>query len=247
MQDKNTLTIMGMVNVIEKSHEFHGEQFYRIMLDVIRLSQNVDTVPIIVSEKLLFNNEITPGMFIEVQGQIRTKNHKEGNAKSKLLVFGYASDVEKITEEQIFASDVKNLVVMEGHVCKLPTHRRTNTGRIITDLLIACNRQYSKSDYIPCITWGVTAKMAKKLRVGDKIKFIGRFQSREYRRKNDEAGIINTAYEISILSMELVPENDDTVEVPALALEIPSLASEGAEGMAKWAFTNRGVVFKEAV
>jgi len=246
MQDKNTLTISGMVNVIEKSHEFHGEQFFRILIDVIRLSENVDTVPVIVSEKLLFNNAIAPGMFITVEGQIRTKNHKEGNAKSKLLVFGYANDVTKITEEELFASEIKNIVVMEGHVCKVPTHRKTNTGRIITDLSIACNRQYSKSDYIPCITWGVTAKMAKKLRVGDKIKFTGRFQSREYRRKNDDIGVVNTAYEISISNIELVPETD-TLEVPALALAIPNPSINDFENTAKMPFINKDIVLKEAV
>lgn len=244
MQNKNTLTVSGMVNVIEKSHEFHGEQFYRIMLDVIRLSENVDTVPIIVSEKLLFNNEIAPGMFITVEGQIRTKNHKEGNAKSKLLVFGYASDVNQITEEMLFASEIKNQVEMEGHVCKVPTNRETNTGRIITDLLVACNRQYSKSDYIPCITWGITAKMAKKLRVGDKIKFVGRFQSREYRRKSDEVGVVNVAYEISISHIELVHDDIEAAIEPVTSL---GLALAGSAGMAKWAHSNRGIVFNEVV
>lgn len=204
MQDKNILRVSGMVNVVEKSHESHGEQFYRIMLDVIRLSENIDMVPVIVSEKLLFNNEIVPGQFITVQGQIRTKNYKKGSFRSKLLVFGYASDVNHITEYELLATEIKNQILMEGYICKLPTHRRTNTGRIITDLLVACNRQYSKSDYIPCITWGINAKMAKGLLIGDKIRFTGRFQSREYRRKNDGIGVVNTAYEVSISDLEIL-------------------------------------------
>lgn len=214
MQDKNLLIISGMVNVIEKSHEFHGEQFYRVMLDVIRLSTNVDTVPVIVSEKLLYNNEIAPGQFITVEGKVRTKNYKDSTPKTKLLVFGYASDVNHITEDELLATEVKNQVVIEGYVCKLPTHRRTNTGRIITDLLVACNRQYSKSDYVPCITWGINAKMAKKLHIGDKIRFSGRFQSREYRRKNDEIGIVNTAYEVSISDLEIIEDENKTFADP---------------------------------
>lgn len=204
MQDKNILRVSGMVNVVEKSHESHGEQFYCIMLDVIRLSEKIDMVPVIVSEKLLFNNEIVPGQFITVQGQIRTKNYKKGSSRSKLLVFGYASDVNHITAYELLATEIKNQILIEGYICKLPTHRRTNTGRIITDLLVACNRQYSKSDYIPCITWGINAKMAKSLLVGDKIRFTGRFQSREYRRKNDEIGVVNTAYEVSISDLEIL-------------------------------------------
>lgn len=259
MQDKNTLTISGMVNVIEKSHEFHGEQFFRIMLDVIRLSENVDTVPIIVSEKLLFNNEVSPGMFITVAGQIRTKNHKEGNARSKLLVFGYASDVNQITEQEMLASEIKNYVEMEGYICKVPTHRPTNAGRVITDLLIACNRQYSKSDYVPCITWGSTAKMASKLRVGDKVKFIGRFQSREYRKKTDEVGVVNTAYEISIKQIELIPETTDAVveniDLREAVLktkfkpriEVTVEKQNPCSVLARNMHKNRGIVYKQVV
>lgn len=210
MQDKNVLTVSGMVNVIEKSHDCQGEQFYRVMLDVIRLSENVDTIPVIVSEKLLFNNEIVPGMFVTIEGQVRTRNQKNGSDKSKLLVFGYANDVNQISEAELLATEVKNQVEMEGYVCKAPTYRETTTGRVITDLLIACNRQYANSDYIPCITWGINAKMAKKLCVGDKIKFTGRFQSREYRRKNDEAGTINVTYEVSISHLDIVKGNETT-------------------------------------
>lgn len=214
MQDKNTLTVSGMIQSVEKSHDFHGEQFYRVMLEVIRLSENMDVVPIIVSEKLLYNNEIAPGMFITVRGQIRTKNHKDESGKSRLLVFGYAGDVEKVDGAVVEALEVKNEVEMEGYVCKAPTHRQTNTGRIITDLLIACNRQYSKSDYVPCIVWGINAKMAKYLRVGDKISLVGRFQSREYRRKTDEAGQVNVAYEVSISRLEVINDKVETA-VPA--------------------------------
>ena len=216
MQDINTLTVSGMIQSVEKSHDFHGEQSYRIMLEIVRLSENTDVVPVIVSEKLLYNNEITPGMFITVHGQIRTKNHKDENGKSRLLVFGYAGDVEQVDGSVVEALETKNEVEMEGYVCKVPTHRVTNTGRIITDLLIACNRQYSKSDYVPCIVWGINAKMAKNLRVGDKIRLFGRFQSREYRRKADEAGQINVAYEVSISRLEVI---NDKVETAAPALE----------------------------
>jgi hypothetical protein len=219
MQDKNILTVSGMVNSIEKSHEFHGEQFYRIMLDVIRLSDNVDTIPVVVSEKLLYNNEIAAGMFITIEGQVRTKNQKDGAPKSKLLVFGYANDVTHITEEALLALEIKNEVEMEGFLCKVPTHRKTNTGRIITDLLIACNRQYSKSDYIPCITWGINAKMAKNLRVGDKIKFTGRFQSRNYRRKGDDDNAVNIAYEVSISHLEPITEEIDSALATAQELK----------------------------
>jgi hypothetical protein len=228
MHDKNILVVSGMVNVIEKSHDFHGEQFYHVMLDVIRLSENVDTIPVIVSEKLLFKNEIAPGMLITIEGQVRTKNQKDSSVKSKLLVFGYASDVNQITEEELLANEIKNQVKMEGFICKVPTHRKTKTGRIITDLLVACNRQYSKSDYVPCITWGINAKMANKLCVGDKVRFTGRFQSREYLRKNDEIGLVNTAYEVSISNIEIINNPVEILAEPMMnkAIEIAQLQTK---------------------
>lgn len=240
MQDKNILTISGMVKTVELSHEFHGQKFYRVMLEVIRLSENVDVVPVIISEKLLFNNEIFPGLFITIEGQVRTKNQKEVADKSKLLVFGYASDVNQITEEELLALEVKNEVKMEGYICKMPTHRKTNTGRIITDLLVACNRQYSKSDYIPCIAWGINAKMAKNLRIGDKIKFEGRFQSRSYRRKGDEDDAVNIAYEVSISQLEMI-------DVEKEAADAAEKADKECTALAKNMHNNRGIVYKTAI
>lgn len=212
MQDKNILTVSGIIKNIEKSHDFRGEQFFRIILSVARLSDAIDLLPVIISEKLLYNNEIKEEMFVTITGQVRTKNHKE-NDKNRLLVFGYASDLNEIKASEIEALEIRNEVEIEGYICKPPTYREVSAGRIIADLLVACNRQYSKSDYIPCIAWGINAKMAKNLRVGDKIHLSGRFQSREYYRKNDNTEQANIAYEISIASLEVIDEKTEAAAI----------------------------------
>lgn len=197
----NLLKFSGQVTALEFSHDFRGERFFRYTVRVPRLSGTEDFLPLVVSEKLLFGNDVVPGMFISTEGQIRTRNEKGVDGKNHLIVFGFANDIKPITQDVFDTIDVRNDFQLEGYVCKAPRHRETATGRIITDLLIACNRQHAKSDYIPCIVWGANAKMAKNFVAGDKINLVGRFQSRLFKRKTDET--VGIVYEVSVAEIEL--------------------------------------------
>jgi len=206
MSEKNIVNLSGKVISIEESHTCLNETFYRFFIEIPRLSDNVDIVPVIVSEKLLYNNPIVEGDLVTITGQIRTRNQKEGE-RNRLLVFGYAMEITKITEEEFNKIEDKNHVEITGFICKKPVYRKTPTGRKISDLLIASNRQYNKSDYIPSIAWGINATFARNLEVGEKISLIGRFQSRTYTKKDENDNPIEKiAYEISISQLNVVKE-----------------------------------------
>src|SRR5574344_74827 len=218
--NSNDLTITGKVSSIEFSHTYTNpktnktEKFYKGQIEVARLSDNVDIVPVIISEKLLFHNEVKAEDLITMVGHVRTRNFTDEEEKrNHLSVFAYAEDFVKIDDDSYAAITDKNLVTLTGFVCKQPTYRTTNSGRIITDLLIACNRKFGKSDYIPVICWGANAKMAEKLRVGDEISVEGRFQSRRYRRKSDIENRTNVAYEVSATNFTIA--NDTPTEMSA--------------------------------
>lgn len=206
MPEKNVLFLCGEVVEVEKSHSYMDEEFFKFMLKVPRLSGNHDTLPVIVSEKLLYNNEIVVGDLVKVEGQTRTRNQRDGHRK-RLLVFSYAIDIVKVTQEEMSDVKDKNQVELEGFIVKKPTFRETNSGRKITELLIASNRQHNKSDYLPSIAWGVDAVFARKLQVGDKVSIAGRFQSREYITRDKEGNPTKgIAYEISISNIDVVKE-----------------------------------------
>lgn len=207
MPEINSLFLCGKVTSIEKSHEHLGDQFYKFMIEVPRLSDNVDVLPMMVSQKLLHNNEIAIEDTVVVSGQVRTHNQKE-DGRNKLLVFGYLTEIKKISVEEMQSITDKNIVKIEGYVCKNPIFRSTSTGRKITDLLIAVNRQHNKSDYIPSISWGINATFAKNLSVGEKINLTGRFQSRNYSIKIDEDNLEErVALEISIAQLGIAEED----------------------------------------
>lgn len=211
MPEKNNAFLCGKVVSIEESHHTAGDQFFRFMLDIPRLSGNVDSLPLIVSEKLLYNNEIVVGDYVKVNGQIRTKNKLE-EGKNRLLVFAYAFDITKISEEEFDSTEEKNRVELNGFICKKPNYRETATGRKISDMLIAFNRNHNQSDYIPSIAWGINAAMAKNFEVGESVKSTGRFQSRTYikRGPNDEP-IEKTVFEYSISELDVVNKEEKKV------------------------------------
>ena len=243
MLGKNTLTLTGMVSSMIKSHDFQGENFFRVEIEVARLSENVDILPVIVSEKLLYNNQIAVGQLVTIVGQVRTKNHKEEDeTRSKLLVFGYVKDLAGISEDDLFAIDIKNKVEIVGYICKPPIHRVTPLEWVITDLHVACNRQYGKSDHVPCVAWGTNAKMARNLKVGDKVKLTGRFQSRNYFRKSDDDNTKNTTYEVSISQLEVMAE--DVVDI---AGKVVRAVNKEAKGLAKNMHKNTGIKYLEAM
>jgi single-strand DNA-binding protein len=208
MPEKNKAILSGKVMSITDSHTYLDEKFYKFMVEVPRLSDNQDVLPLIVSEKLLYNNEVAVGDYVTITGQMRTRNHRTPE-RNRLLVFGYATELEKITKEDLDKIEDKNQVEFEGFIVKKPVFRETKTGRKITELLVASNRQYNKSDYLPSIAWGVDAVYAKKFAVGEKVSIKGRFQSREYiTRGQDDQPVTRMAYEISVTSVAVVKEEE---------------------------------------
>lgn len=182
----------------EYSHKSYGELFYCFLLGVERKSGYQDEIQIIVSERLIWKTSFSVGQRAHILGQIRTYNEsKEGRNRLNVVVFAreFHIDEEKLEDE--------NKVYLEGYVCKPPVGRVSPLGREICDIMLAVNRMYNKSDYIPCIAWGRNAGYASQLEVGSKLCVTGRIQSREYRKKDEEGNVtVKTAYEVSVLKIE---------------------------------------------
>ena len=209
--ENNSVTLVGKVaNEKELSHEIYGEKFYSFKLSVPRLSGNGDEVPVTISERLFREDELVIGNKMKIEGQFRSYNSYEGE-KNKLILTVFAKDVEFLDPEtEIVASKnfISNEIVLIGYICKEPIYRQTPFGREITDMLLAVNRAYNKSDYIPCICWGRNARFCSKMEVGTEVKVTGRIQSRNYEKKYDDGTVEQkVAYEVSISNLELIEEN----------------------------------------
>ncbi|MCI8618400.1 MAG: single-stranded DNA-binding protein [Clostridia bacterium] len=217
--ENNYLTLVGKVTGEKNfSHEIYGERFYVFNLEISRLSGNADIIPITVSERLATDEMLTAGKKLLVKGQFRSYNSYE-NEKNRLILTVFAKDVieveeneEEQEENEIVKKDtITNEVVLVGYICKAPIYRQTPFGREIADVLLAVNRAYNKSDYIPTIAWGRNARFCQNLEVGTKVKVVGRVQSRMYEKKHDDGTVENrVAYEVSVGSLEIVEENDTT-------------------------------------
>jgi single-stranded DNA-binding protein len=209
--ENNIVTISGkVVSNVEFSHEVYGEGFYYFMLDVPRLSESNDKIPVTISERLASKDKLEIGTVIEVEGQFRSYNsyNNEGN---RLLLTVFARDITFLEDEKKIKNP--NQIYLNGFICKRPIYRTTPFGREITDILLAVNRPYNKSDYIPCIAWGRNARFSENLVVGDNIKIWGRIQSRSYQKKFESGDVITkVAYEISISKMENASENHEHPE-----------------------------------
>ena len=181
------------------SHEVYGEGFYMVNLSVKRLSNVFDTIPLMVSERLVDVSKDYRGKFLEASGQFRSYNRHEEN-RNRLILSVFVRDL-RVDEVEI-GSEKPNYIFLDGYICKAPVYRKTPLGREIADLLLAVNRPYGKSDYIPCICWGRNARFASGFDVGDRLEIEGRVQSREY-KKNMENGEMETrtAYEVSVSKM----------------------------------------------
>ena len=212
--ENNHLVLVGKVTSDKKfSHEIYGEKFYIFDLEVPRLSGNADIIPITISERLLEKEDLEIDKKIIVEGQFRSYNSYQ-NERNKLVLTVFAKDVKFIEnqDEEIQASKdfVSNEVTLNGYICKKPIYRQTPFGREIADLLLAVNRAYNKSDYIPCIAWGRNARFCENIEVGTEVKVVGRVQSRTYEKKyEDETSETKVAYEVSISSLEIVKQDDD--------------------------------------
>ena len=216
--ENNHLILVGKVTSDKRfSHEIYGEKFYIFDLEVPRLSGNADIIPITISERLLEAEDLQIGKKITVEGQFRSYNSYQ-NERNKLVLTVFAKDVKFIEnqEEEIQASKdfVSNEVTLNGYICKKPIYRQTPFGREIADLLLAVNRAYNKSDYIPCIAWGRNARFCENIEVGTEVKIVGRVQSRSYEKKyEDGTSEMKIAYEVSISSLEIVKDEDNNDEV----------------------------------
>lgn len=207
-EKNNRVFISGeIVSDAEFSHEVYGEGFYEMFVKVQRLSGQGDVLPVTVSERLIADKDLKVGVTINAVGQFRSYN-KLVDGKSKLMLTVF---VRELMEEPPIKNP--NAIVLTGYVCKPPVYRTTPFNREIADILIAVNRSYNKSDYIPCIAWGRNARFAKNLAVGEKIAISGRIQSREYQKKiTDDDVKTLTAYEVSISKLAAY-ENADNFDV----------------------------------
>ena len=195
MAEKNNKVFISgeIVTNAEFSHEVYGEGFYEMNLMVKRLSGQGDILPVTISERLISDRNLKIGDTINALGQFRSYNKLiDGKSKLMLTVF-----IRELVDEMVVRNP--NSIVLTGYICKPPIYRTTPFNREIADVLIAVNRSYNKSDYIPCIAWGRNARFAKNLAVGEKIAISGRIQSREYQKKVTDDDIKTmTAYEVSI-------------------------------------------------
>ena len=212
--ENNHLVLVGKVTSDKTySHEIYGEKFYIFDLEVPRLSKAVDIIPITVSERLLTNLNLEIGKKLSVEGQFRSYNSYQ-NEKNKLILTVFAKDIVEIEDDQEENRDnVTNEVILSGYVCKKPIYRQTPFDREISDLLLAVNRAYNKSDYIPCIAWGRNARFCQNMEVGTELRIVGRVQSRKYEKKfEDGTSETRIAYEVSISSMEIVDKKEENSE-----------------------------------
>ncbi len=200
----NEVKLSGIVDSnLTLSHEIYGEAFYSFVLRVMRLSDICDYINVTVSERLLQELNIEIGSFVTVNGQFRSYNNYSETG-SKLILTVFARDIEYADETSDEVMKNPNHIFLNGFLCKQPVYRTTPFGREITDILVAVNRAYNKSDYIPCIAWGRNARFSSNLNVGDNIKIWGRIQSREYQKRlSDDETVTKIAYEISISKMEV--------------------------------------------
>lgn len=206
MIENNRVSVIGeVISGFTFSHEVFGEGFYILELAVNRLSDQVDVIPLMISERLIDVHADYKGQTMEAIGQFRSYNRHEG-LKNRLVLSIF---VREFTFMEAFTDYTKtNQIFLDGFICKEPIYRKTPLGREIADLLIAVNRPYGKSDYIPCIAWGRNARYASQFLVGSRLRIWGRVQSREYtKRINDTDTEKRIAYEVSVSKLEdMIPE-----------------------------------------
>lgn len=216
----NKIYLEGKVNSeLTLSHEMYGEGFYIFEMEVPRLSDAKDILFITVSERLLNNLELKIGTEVVVEGQLRSYN-KFVEGSNRLILTVFARNINYCLER----SKNPNQIFLDGFICKEPIYRQTPFGREIADMLVAVNRSYNKSDYIPTIAWGRNSRFCQTLKIGDNIRVWGRLQSREYQKKISESEFVNkVAYEVSISKMEKAnkenSQENESSEISALEIE----------------------------
>ena len=184
----------------EVSHKTYGETFYETIIGVRRISGYTDEIRLQISERLIHNVAIEEGTKVEVSGQVRTYN-EERDGRSRLNIVVFVRDIRIVPCDE--SVEYENEIYLAGHICKQPVRRTSPLGREICDIMLAVNRMYNKSDYVPCIAWGRNAAYSGTMSVGEELVITGRLQSREYRKRDEFGNMIpNTAYEVSIVKIE---------------------------------------------
>ena len=203
-EKNNRVYFMGeIVSEATFSHEVYGEGFYEFYVRVMRLSGQADILPVTISERLIKGNDLKIGSQLCALGQFRSYNKLE-NGKSRLMLTVFVREV--LAEAQ---GKNPNSIVLSGYICKPPVYRTTPFNREIADILLAVNRAYNKSDYIPCIAWGRNARFVQNLKVGDRVALSGRIQSREYQKRLSETEAVTmTAYEVSVRKLAAFDEGE---------------------------------------
>lgn len=203
LQKNNEVSVIGEIcSEFTFSHETFGEEFYMVDVAVKRMSGEDDIIPLMISERLIDVGQNYRGCTIAVIGQFRSFNRHEG-VKNRLVLSIFVREINFLEEFTDYTKT--NQILLDGYICKVPVYRKTHFGREITELLLAVNRPYEKTDYIPCITWGRNARYASSFEVGTRIRVWGRIQSREYTKKiNDVECEKRVAYEVSVIKLEVV-------------------------------------------
>lgn len=205
MFDNNQVSMIGeVVSEFQFSHEVFGEGFYMVEISVNRLSNYADYIPLMVSERLVDTTQDYTGQIVKISGQFRSYNRHE-EKKNRLVLSVFVREWEFWDEPE--ENEKTNQIFLDGFVCKEPVYRKTPLGREIADLLLAVNRSYGKSDYIPCICWGRNARFAAGFLVGSHVQILGRIQSREYvKRIGEEETERRIAYEVSVSKIDFLEE-----------------------------------------
>ena len=204
-EKNNRVYVMGeIVSEAKFSHEVYGEGFYEFYVKVMRLSGQADILPETVSERLIKSSDLKLGSTISALGQFRSYNKLE-NGKSRLMLTVFVRELVEAGE-----GNNPNSIVLSGYICKPPIYRTTPFNREIADILLAVNRAYNKSDYIPCIAWGRNARFVQNLKVGDRVALSGRIQSREYQKRLSETDVVTmTAYEVSVSKLAAFEDGEN--------------------------------------
>lgn len=203
--ENNRVSVIGVVSSqFQFSHEVFGEGFYILEISVNRLSDQADVIPLMISERLIDVKADYRGRTMEAIGQFRSYNRHEGT-RNRLVLSVFVREYQFMEEFTDYTKT--NQIFLDGYICKAPVYRKTPLGREIADLLLAVNRPYGKSDYIPCISWGRNARYASAFEIGTRIRVWGRVQSREYtKRISEDESEKRIAYEVSVSKMEYVEE-----------------------------------------
>ena len=204
----NQVTVAGeVVSTFTFSHEVYGEHFFMVNIAVCRLSSSYDIIPVMVSERLVDVKSDYRGCIMQACGQFRSYNRHD-EAKNRLVLSVFAREITFLEENE--EEQNPNHIFLDGYVCKKPVYRKTPLGREIADVLLAVNRPYGKSDYIPCICWGRNARFVEQFEVGTHIQLWGRIQSREYQKKiGEDEYEKRVAYEVSESKLEYLEEEEE--------------------------------------